>query len=85
MFIAQKAKILLSPARGDLSQYQINENDTVIGLAASGRTPYVIGGYVMQEKLGLLTGASSLVYKNAESLNCRLSIEAVTGAEAALA
>ena len=37
MFIAQEgAEDSLELARGDLSQYQINENDTVIGLAASG-------------------------------------------------
>ena len=29
----------------DLQDYQINKLDTVIGIAASGTTPYVIGGY----------------------------------------
>nr|MCU0382564.1 N-acetylmuramic acid 6-phosphate etherase [Cyclobacteriaceae bacterium] len=28
----------------DLSAHQINENDFLIGIAASGKTPYVIGG-----------------------------------------
>ncbi len=28
----------------DLCKYDINENDTVVGIAASGRTPYVLGG-----------------------------------------
>lgn len=28
----------------DLTEYDINENDVVVGIAASGSTPYVIGG-----------------------------------------
>ena len=34
----------------DLMEYGINENDVVIGIAASGATPYVYGGYVKREK-----------------------------------
>jgi N-acetylmuramic acid 6-phosphate etherase len=40
----------------DLAPYQLNENDTLIGIAASGRTPYVIGGLNEAQKAGLLTG-----------------------------
>lgn len=41
----------------DLSEYQLSSNDTVIGIAASGTTPYVIGGLSNARKHGLLTGA----------------------------
>ncbi len=40
----------------DLSAYSPNKKDTVIGIAASGRTPYVIGGVTQARKAGLLTG-----------------------------
>jgi len=40
----------------DLQEYQINEKDCLIGLAASGTTPYVIGGLNEARKHGILTG-----------------------------
>jgi len=40
----------------DLSEYQINEKDCLIGLAASGTTPYVIGGLKTAREKGVLTG-----------------------------
>jgi N-acetylmuramic acid 6-phosphate etherase len=40
----------------DLQQHQINENDVLIGIAASGTTPYVIGGLKQAKKHGILTG-----------------------------
>ncbi len=41
----------------DLQAYSINTNDSVIGIAASGRTPYVIGGLKAANENGILTGA----------------------------
>ncbi len=40
----------------DLQQYQINEKDALVGLAASGTTPYVISGLNTARKHGILTG-----------------------------
>jgi N-acetylmuramic acid 6-phosphate etherase len=40
----------------DLQAYDINEKDSLIGLAASGTTPYVIGGLNMARANGVLTG-----------------------------
>lgn len=40
----------------DLNAYAVNENDTVIGIAASGTTPYVIAGLEMCNKHHILTG-----------------------------
>ncbi|MGB0176496.1 MAG: N-acetylmuramic acid 6-phosphate etherase, partial [Owenweeksia sp.] len=39
----------------DLQQYHINEKDTVIGIAASGSTPYVVGGLGDCRKNGVMT------------------------------
>ncbi len=65
----------------DLTAYGIRENDSLIGIAASGRTPYVIGGLEKARSLGILTGcivcnAGSAVAKAAE-----FPVEIVTGPE----
>ncbi|MEN9334942.1 MAG: N-acetylmuramic acid-6-phosphate etherase [Bacteroidota bacterium] len=41
----------------DLLTYEPNPNDTLIGIAASGRTPYVIGALSQARALGMLTGS----------------------------
>jgi N-acetylmuramic acid 6-phosphate etherase len=40
----------------DLQEYKINEKDCLVGLAASGTTPYVIGGLQKARENGILTG-----------------------------
>lgn len=40
----------------DLQEYEINEKDSLVGLAASGTTPYVVGGLEEARKHGVLTG-----------------------------
>ena len=40
----------------DLQEYQINEKDSLVGLAASGTTPYVVGGLNTARQKGILTG-----------------------------
>lgn len=42
-------------AWNDLLQYNINAFDTLIGIAASGTTPYVIGGLKTAKEYGILT------------------------------
>lgn len=41
----------------ELEAFQINENDTVIGIAASGTTPYVVGGIKKARENKILTGS----------------------------
>lgn len=41
----------------DLLKYQVNANDSLIGIAASGSTPYVIGALEKANKNGMLTGS----------------------------
>lgn len=40
----------------DLLVYEISNNDVLIGIAASGKTPYVIGGVRNAKNYGVLTG-----------------------------
>ena len=82
MFTAQEgAEDSLELAAKDLAVYNLCEKDSVIGLAASGRTPYVLGGLRYARQVGALTGTISCV-KNAEiSESADYPIEVVTGAE----
>lgn len=49
----------LDLAEIDLKERDLNETDFVLGIAASGRTPYVIGGLNYANKIGATTGALS--------------------------
>lgn len=40
----------------DLMAYDINDKDVLVGIAASGTTPYVLGGIADAKKIGILTG-----------------------------
>jgi N-acetylmuramic acid 6-phosphate etherase len=40
----------------ELAGFNIGENDSVIGIAASGSTPYVVGGITKARENGILTG-----------------------------
>ena len=69
----------------DLLAYQPNVNDILVGIAASGRTPYVIGALQKANTLGMLTGAitcnpGSLVTQHAQfPLVAEVGPEVVTG------
>ena len=45
-----------SQAWKDLSEYNISNKDILVGIAASGRTPYVIGGVKIAHENGIVTG-----------------------------
>lgn len=49
----------LSLAEADLRQVGLSEKDYVLGISASGRTPYVIGGLNYAKQVGSKTGALS--------------------------
>lgn len=71
----------LTLARRDLTEIALNENDTVIGLAASGRTPYVIGGLDYAKEIGAYTGAISCVHDAEISDHAQSKIEVLVGPE----
>lgn len=65
----------------DLKDLQLNEHDVVIGIAASGRTPYVIGGLDYARSIGAATGTVAC-NKDAEiSKHASMTIEVDCGPE----
>lgn len=40
----------------DLQEFDINKDDTLVGIAASGTTPYVLGALAKAQESGLITG-----------------------------
>lgn len=67
--------------RQDLVDLKLTENDMVIGIAASGRTPYVIGGLDYARQIGASTGTIACNKNAAISLHAQHAIEVDCGAE----
>lgn len=65
----------------DLKDKCISENDTIVGLAASGRTPYVIGGLEYANEIGALTISVTCNANSEVSKAAKISISPVVGAE----
>ena len=65
----------------DLLKHKISELDTVIGIAASGRTPYVIGGVRDARDNGLLTGCIVCNPDSKLAENAEYPIEVIVGPE----
>ena len=65
----------------DLKAFDINKDDVVIGIAASGRTPYVIGGVKNARKNGLVTACITCNVNSELANNVDHPIEVVVGPE----
>lgn len=65
----------------DLKNLELTENDTVIGIAASGRTPYVIGALRYARSIGAKTVALSCNENAAISKEADQAIEVIVGPE----
>ena len=65
----------------DLLKHKINNNDSVIGIAASGTTPYVIGAIKTCRKKGILTGCITCNLNSPLGLSSEYPIEVVVGPE----
>ena len=65
----------------DLKERNLNENDIVVGLAASGRTPYVIGGLEYANDIGALTISVTCNADSEVSKCAKISIAPVVGPE----
>ncbi|MBZ6005009.1 N-acetylmuramic acid 6-phosphate etherase [Paraclostridium bifermentans] len=65
----------------DLKDKHLNENDTVVGIAASGRTPYVIGGLEYANKIGALTISVTCNADSQVAKEAKIAISPVVGAE----
>lgn len=65
----------------ELEAYNINKNDVVVGIAASGTTPYVIGALRKARENGILTGAISCNPNSPVAAEAEIKIEAIVGPE----
>jgi N-acetylmuramic acid 6-phosphate etherase len=68
-------------AWNELKEFDANELDTLIGIAASGTTPYVIGGLRDARENGLLTGSITCNPGSPVAAEAEYAMEAVVGPE----
>ncbi len=68
-------------AINDLKSYSLTKNDMVIGIAASGRTPYAIAGVEYANQLGCETACITTSADSEIAQVAKHPIEAITGAE----
>lgn len=65
----------------DLQAIQCNEKDVVVGIAASGRTPYVLGGLEYANKLGAVTISIASNPNSAMAQIAKIAIDTIVGPE----
>lgn len=65
----------------DLNESNVNTNDVVVGIAASGTTPYVIGALESCNENGITTGCITCNRKSPLSQTANYPIEVVVGPE----
>ncbi|MCX6332641.1 MAG: N-acetylmuramic acid 6-phosphate etherase [Bacteroidetes bacterium] len=65
----------------DLQAYQVSNLDVVVGIAASGTTPYVIEGLKKCQQEGITTGSISCNANSPISVHAHFPIEVVVGPE----
>ena len=65
----------------DLMQYNVSDKDVVIGIAASGTTPYVISALEACKKRGIVTGSISCNPGSPVSAEADFPIEVIVGPE----
>ena len=77
----ENAEDNISQAWLDLLEYKIDNKDVVIGIAASGSTPYVVAGIEQCNKNDILTGCITCNQESALSQIAKLPVEVVVGPE----
>jgi N-acetylmuramic acid 6-phosphate etherase len=65
----------------DIQEFGFNPHDTVVGIAASGTTPYVIGGVKAAREAGLLTGCITCNLNSPLAAAVEYPIQVVVGPE----
>ena len=65
----------------DLKQHALSAQDSLVGIAASGRTPYVLGGLAYANELGALTIGLSCVPGSEVECQARIAITPAVGPE----
>lgn len=65
----------------DLQEYQISQKDILVGIAASGKTPYVIGGLKKAREEGILTACITCNNDTPIAAAAEFPIEVIVGPE----
>ncbi len=65
----------------DLKNIHLTKDDVVLGLAASGRTPYVIGALEYANRIGAITGSLTCNTNTAMAKVAKIAIDCPVGAE----
>lgn len=65
----------------DLEKLKLTNNDVVVGIAASGRTPYVLGGLEYAKSIGCHTAAVSCNLESEVGQVAEIAIEVEVGSE----
>ena len=65
----------------NLEAYNINSNDVVVGIAASGSTPYVVGALKTCNQKNIVTGCITCNAESEVATDAKFPIEVVVGAE----
>ena len=71
----------VTQGKADLERINLTKNDVVIGIAASGRTPYVIGGLNYANEIGAITSCITTSANSIIESIVKYPIVAVTGPE----
>ncbi len=77
----ENAEDSITQAWLDLEEHHINQNDLVIGIAASGTTPYVISGLERCNENNITTGCITCNEGSPLALTARFPVVAVVGPE----
>ncbi len=77
----EHAEDSLTQAWKDLCNKKINKKDFVIGIAASGTTPYVVEGIKLCNKYGILTGCICCNHNTPLAKSSKFPVEVVVGPE----
>jgi N-acetylmuramic acid 6-phosphate etherase len=65
----------------DLAEFQINDKDVLVGITASGTTPYVIGGLRKANQYNITTGCIVCNSGSPVAAEAKYPVEVVTGPE----
>ncbi|MEA4917439.1 N-acetylmuramic acid 6-phosphate etherase [Proteiniphilum sp.] len=71
----------LDKAWEELTAHNINQNDVLVGIAASGTTPYVIGALRRAREKGILTAAICCNPDSPVAAEAEIKIEPIVGSE----
>ena len=77
----EKAEDDTQQAWKDLQEYQVTTQDILVGIAASGTTPYVVGGLAEAQKQGIPTGCIACNENSPLAAVSDFPIEVVVGPE----